>query len=39
MSLSTVIVAINSQTLRKYEPKVIEPVEKKPVTMNHPSMK
>ncbi len=28
MSLSTVIVAINSQTLRKYEPKVAEFVEK-----------
>jgi Cu2+-exporting ATPase len=32
MSLSTVIVAINSQTLRKYEPKVPEFVEKKHVT-------
>ena len=32
MSLSTVIVAINSQTLRKYEPKVAEFVEKKHVT-------
>jgi len=31
MSLSTVIVAINSQTLRKYEPKVAEFVEKKHV--------
>ncbi len=32
MSLSTVIVAINTQTLRKYEPKVPEFVEKKHVT-------
>ena len=32
MSLSTVIVAINSQTLRKYEPKVAEFMEKKHVT-------
>jgi Cu2+-exporting ATPase len=32
MSLSTVIVAINSQTLRKYEPKVAESTEKKHVT-------
>jgi len=32
MSLSTVIVAINSQTLRKYSPKVEEFVEKKHVT-------
>ncbi len=32
MSLSTVIVAINSQTLRKYEPKVAEFREKKHVT-------
>ena len=32
MSLSTVIVAVNSQTLRKYEPKVAEFVEKKHVT-------
>ncbi len=30
MSLSTVIVAINSQTLRRYGPKREEPVEKKP---------
>jgi Cu2+-exporting ATPase len=28
MSLSTVIVAINSQTLRKYEPKIAEVIEK-----------
>jgi Cu2+-exporting ATPase len=32
MSLSTVIVAINSQTLRKYEPKVPEFVEKKHIS-------
>ena len=32
MSLSTVIVAFNSQTLRKYEPKGVEFVEKKHVT-------
>jgi YHS domain-containing protein len=32
MSLSTVIVAINSQTLRKYEPHVTEVVEKTHVT-------
>ena len=32
MSLSTVIVAVNSQTLRKYEPKVAEFMEKKHVT-------
>jgi Cu2+-exporting ATPase len=32
MSLSTVIVAVNSQTLRKYEPKVPEFVEKKHMT-------
>lgn len=32
MSLSTVIVAINSQTLRKYEPKIAEFMEKKHVT-------
>jgi len=32
MSLSTVIVAINSQTLRKYEPKVAGYVEKKHVS-------
>ncbi len=29
MSLSTVIVALNSQTLRKYEPKGVEPTQKK----------
>jgi Cu2+-exporting ATPase len=29
MSLSTVIVALNSQTLRKYEPKGVEPKEEK----------
>ncbi len=34
MSLSTVIVAINSQTLRKYEPKVAEFVEKRHVTID-----
>jgi cation transport ATPase/YHS domain-containing protein len=32
MSLSTVLVAANSQTLRKYEPKVTKVVEKKHVT-------
>ncbi len=32
MSLSTVIVAFNSQTLRKYEPKGIEATEKKHIT-------
>ena len=32
MSLSTVIVAFNSQTLRKYEPKGVEFMEKKHVT-------
>jgi Cu2+-exporting ATPase len=32
MSLSTVIVAVNSQTLRKYEPKVVEFIEKKHIT-------
>jgi Cu2+-exporting ATPase len=32
MSLSTVIVAINSQTLRKYEPKIAEFKEKKHLT-------
>ncbi len=32
MSLSTVIVALNSQTLRKYEPKGVEFVEKKHIT-------
>jgi Cu2+-exporting ATPase len=30
MSLSTVIVAFNSQTLRKYEPEVLKMMEKKP---------
>jgi len=34
MSLSTVLVAINSQTLRKYEPKVILPTDKA-VTSQH----
>ncbi len=34
MSLSTVIVAINSQTLRKYEPKVAEFMEKKHISMD-----
>lgn len=32
MSLSTVIVAINSQTLRKYEPKEVKFMEKKHIT-------
>lgn len=32
MSASTVIVALNSQTLRRYEPKVVETPEKKHVT-------
>jgi Cu2+-exporting ATPase len=32
MSLSTVIVALNSQTLRKYEPPVAEFIEKKHIT-------
>ncbi len=36
MSLSTVLVALNSQTLRKYEPKVSEHEEKKPA---YPSKK
>ena len=34
MSISTVIVALNSQTLRKYEPSIPEITEKKPMTMN-----
>jgi Cu2+-exporting ATPase len=34
MSLSTVLVAINSQTLRKFEPKVAEIKEKKHVTID-----
>ena len=34
MSLSTVIVALNAQTLRKYEPKGVEFVEKKQVTVD-----
>ncbi|MFQ6064519.1 MAG: copper-translocating P-type ATPase [Candidatus Bathyarchaeia archaeon] len=34
MSLSTVIVAFNSQTLRKYEPKGVESVEKKHMTID-----
>ena len=34
MSLSTVIVAFNSQTLREYEPKGVEFVEKKYVTID-----
>ena len=34
MSLSTVIVAFNSQTLRKYEPKGVEFVEKKHMTID-----
>ena len=36
MSLSTVIVALNSQTLRKYEPKGVEFKEEAPVTVNDP---
>jgi len=34
MSLSTVIVAVNSQTLKKYEPKGIDFVEKKHITID-----
>jgi Cu2+-exporting ATPase len=34
MSLSTVIVAINSQTLRKYEPKIAEVIEKQHITVD-----
>ncbi|MHA1238281.1 MAG: heavy metal translocating P-type ATPase [Candidatus Odinarchaeia archaeon] len=34
MSLSTVIVALNSQTLRKYEPKGVKFVEKKHITVD-----
>ena len=37
MSLSTVIVAINSQTLRKYEPDILEIKEKKNVAMQEPA--
>jgi Cu2+-exporting ATPase len=36
MSLSTVIVALNSQTLRKYEPESVEFKEETPVTVNDP---
>lgn len=36
MSLSTVIVALNSQTLRKYEPKGVESKEEAPVTVKDP---
>jgi Cu2+-exporting ATPase len=36
MSLSTVIVAFNSQTLRKYEPKGVEFREEAPVTVKDP---
>ncbi|MCW4008417.1 MAG: copper-translocating P-type ATPase [Candidatus Bathyarchaeota archaeon] len=36
MSLSTVIVALNSQTLRKYEPKGVEFKEEAPVTVKDP---
>ncbi|MFX1598384.1 MAG: copper-translocating P-type ATPase [Promethearchaeota archaeon] len=35
MSLSTVIVALNSQTLRKYEPKGLEPEEEKTKKHEH----
>lgn len=40
MSLSTVLVAINSQTLRRYEPKTEMPVDKKPAPseMKHEHM-
>jgi Cu2+-exporting ATPase len=34
MSLSTVIVAINSQTLRKYEPKIAEVIEKQHILVD-----
>jgi Cu2+-exporting ATPase len=34
MSLSTVLVAINSQTLRRYEPKTEMPMEKAPASQN-----
>jgi hypothetical protein len=40
--LSTVLVAINSQTLRRYEPKVEIPPEKQPVPehkMNNAQMR
>jgi Cu2+-exporting ATPase len=36
MSLSTVIVAVNSQTLRRYEPKGVEYKEEKRVTVKDP---
>ncbi len=36
MSLSTVIVALNSQTLRKYEPESVEFKEEAPVTVKDP---
>jgi Cu2+-exporting ATPase len=39
MSMSTVLVAINSQTLRKYEPKTTMSVEKFKKTHEHPKMK